>query len=94
MPVTLLSRVLRAYLPLVLLLGGTHSLNAQTPPANVAAEKWVIKKIATGEEAHLVEAFPNAEDRKVSWALTLELSIVWAANLLLRTKRRSLRMCR
>lgn len=66
MPVTLLSRVLRTCVPLLLLLGGAHSLNAKTTPANVAAEKWVIKKIANGEEAHLAEAFPNAEDRKLS----------------------------
>jgi len=66
MPVTLLSRVLRTCLPLLLLSGGAHSLNAQTTPGNVAAEKWVIKKIANGEEAHLGEAFPNVEDRKLS----------------------------
>jgi hypothetical protein len=63
MPVRLF---LYASLPLLLLLGGPHSLYAQTSPANVAAEKWVISKIAKGEEAHLVEAFPNAEDRKLS----------------------------
>jgi len=62
MPVLLLSRVV----PLLLLLVVAHSLNAQPTPANVAAEKWVIKKIAKGEEARLVEAFPNAEDRKLS----------------------------
>lgn len=66
MPVPVLSRVLHACLSVLVVVGGAHSLNAQTPAANVAAEKWVIKKIANGEEAHLVEAFPNAEDRKLS----------------------------
>lgn len=63
MPVRLF---LYTYLPLILLLSCPQSLNGQTPTANVAAEKWVIRKIANGEEAHLVEAFPNAEDRKLS----------------------------
>lgn len=62
MPVQLLSRIV----PLLLLLSVAHSLNAQTQSANVAAEKWVITKIKKGEEAHLVEAFPNAEDRRLS----------------------------
>ena len=66
MAVPVLSRVLRVYLALLLLLVGAHSVNAQTPSANVAAEKWIITKIANGEEVHLVEAFPNAEDRKLS----------------------------
>jgi len=48
------------------LLVGAHAVNAQTPSANVAAEKWIITKIANGKEAHLVEAFPNAEDRRLS----------------------------
>jgi hypothetical protein len=53
--------------------GVAHSLNAQTPPANVAAEKWIIRKIAKGEEAHLIEAFPNAEDRKLSGSFIQKL---------------------
>ena len=66
MPVPVLSRVLHACLSVLVVVGGAHSLNAQKPSANLAAEKWVIKKIANGEEAHLVKAFPNAEDRKLS----------------------------
>lgn len=73
MPVPVLSRVLHACLPLVLLLMGAYSVNAQTPPANVAAEKWIIRKIAKGEEAHLIEAFPNAEDRKLSGSFIQKL---------------------
>ena len=66
MAVPVLSRVLHVYLALLLLLVGAHSVNAQTPSANVAAEKWIITKIANGKEAHLVKAFPNAKDRRVS----------------------------
>ena len=67
--------VLKTLACLVLLFGATYSALAQTkkPSRNIATEKWIIRKIANGEEAHLQEAFSKPEDRKLSGSFIQKL---------------------
>ena len=62
-----------ACLALLMTVGTTYSLIAQTRTTNVATEKWIIKQIANGDEAHLEQAFPKHEDRKLSGSFIQKL---------------------